>query len=113
MRSRKTLIIAGVILGLLGLTAGCQTLKTAFCSPTVQEVADAAGFVANADAVMAFLSTLAPSAEVSAAMAAIKIAKAVFDQVRSGICVPADQEQAAQAAIIASQTLAMKYGYKP
>lgn len=113
MRSRRTLIIAGVILGLLGLMVGCQTLKTAFCSPTAEEVADAAGFVANADAVMAFLSTLAPSAEVSAAMAAIKIAKAVFDQVRSGICVPADQAQTAQAAIIASQTLAMKYGYKP
>ena len=76
-------------------------------------MADAADFVANADAVMAFLSTLAPSAEVSAAMAAIKIAKAVFDQVRSGICVPADQEQAAQATINASQTMAMEHGYKP
>ena len=46
-------------------------------------------------------------------MAAIKIAKAVFDQVKSGICVSADQEQAAQTAIMASQTMAMKYGYKP
>jgi hypothetical protein len=113
MRSRKTLIIAVVIMGLLGCMAGCQTLKNAFCSPTAQEVADAAGFVANADALVAFLSTLAPSAEVSAVMAAVKIAKAVFDQVKSGICVSAEQEQAAQATIIASQTMAIKYGYKP
>jgi hypothetical protein len=113
MRTRKTLIIAGVIMGLLGFLAGCQTLKNAFCSPTAQEVADAADYVANADALVAFLGTLAPSAEVSAVVAAIKIARAVFDQVKAGICVSAEQEQAAQAAIIASQTLAMKYGYKP
>ena len=54
MRTRKTLIIAGVIMGLLGFMAGCQTLKNAFCSPTAQEVADAADFVANADAVLDF-----------------------------------------------------------
>lgn len=113
MRIRRTLIIAGVIMGLLGLMAGCQTLKNAFCSPTAQEVADAADFVANADALAAFLDTLAPSAEVSAVMAALKIAKAVFDQIKSGICVSADQQQAAQAAIQASQTMALKLGYKP
>jgi len=113
MRSRKKLIIAGVIMGLLASMAGCQTLKSAFCSPTAQEVADAADFVAHADSVLNFMSTLAPSAEVNAVMAAIRIAKAVFDQVKSGICVPADQEQAAQTAIKASQTMAMKYGYKP
>jgi hypothetical protein len=113
MRSRRTLIIAGVILGLLGLMAGCQTLKNAFCSPTAQEVADAADFVANADAVVAFLNTLAPSAEVTAVIAALKVAKAVFDQVKSGICASSDQQQAAQAAIKASQTMALKLGYKP
>lgn len=113
MRIRRTLIIAGVIMGLLGLMAGCQTLKNAFCSPTAQEVADAADFVANADALAAFLDTLAPSAEVRAVMAALKIAKAVFDQIKSGICVSADQQQAAQAAIQASQTMALKLGYKP
>jgi hypothetical protein len=113
MRIRRTLIIAGVIMGLLGLMAGCQTLKNAFCSPTAQEVADAADSVANADALAAFLDTLAPSAEVSAVMAALKIAKAVFDQIKSGICVSADQQQAAEAAIQASQTMALKLGYKP
>jgi hypothetical protein len=114
MRIGKKLVIAGVIMGLLmGSIMGCETLKNAFCSPTAQEVADAAEFVANADALVAFLSTLAPSAEVSAVMAAVKIAKAVFDQVKSGICVSAEQEQAAQATIIASQTMAIKYGYKP
>lgn len=113
MRIRRTLIIVGVIMGLLGLMAGCQTLKNAFCSPTAQEVADAADFVANADALAAFLDTLAPSAEVRAVMAALKIAKAVFDQIKSGICVSADQQQAAQAAIQASQTMALKLGYKP
>jgi uncharacterized protein YerC len=113
MRIRRTLIIAGVIMGLFGLMAGCQTLKNAFCSPTAQEVADAADFVANADAVVAFLDTLAPSAEVTAVMAALKIAKAVFDQIKSGICVSPDQQQAAQAAIQASQTMALKLGYKP
>jgi hypothetical protein len=76
-------------------------------------VADAADFVANADALTAFLDTLAPSAEVSAVMAALKIAKAVFDQIKSGICVSPDQQQAAQAAIQASQTMALKLGYKP
>jgi hypothetical protein len=113
MRIRRTLIIAGVIMGLLGLMAGCQTLKNAFCSPTAQEVADAADFVANADALVAFLDTLAPSAEMTAVMAALKIAKAVFDQIKSGICVSADQQQAAEAAIQASQTMALKLGYKP
>jgi hypothetical protein len=76
-------------------------------------VADAADFVANADALVAFLDTLAPSAEVTAVMAALKIAKAVFDQIKSGICVSPDQQQAAQAAIQASQTMALKLGYKP
>lgn len=114
MRNMKKLIISGVIVGLLaGSILGCQTLKNAFCSPTAQEVADAASFVANADSVLAFLSTLAPSAEVMAAIAAVKIAKTVFDQIKSGVCVPADQEQAAQAALKASQVMAMKYGYKP
>jgi hypothetical protein len=101
------------MMGLLGLMAGCQTLKNAFCSPTAQEVADAADLVANADALVAFLSTMAPSLEVTAVIAALKIAKAVFDQIRSGICVSADQQQAAQAAIQASQTMALKLGYKP
>ncbi len=114
MRNLKKLMIIGVIAGLLGGSIlGCQTLKNAFCSPTAQQVTDAANYVANADSVLAFLSTLAPSAEVTAAMAAVKIAKAVFDQIKSGVCVSADEEQAAQAALRASQVMAMKYGYKP
>lgn len=114
MRIGKKLAIAGVILGLLmGTIMGCQTLKSAFCSPTAQEVADAADYVAHADSLLAFLGTLAPSAEVVAVMAAIKIAKAVFDQIKSGICVSADQQQAAQAALNAGQTMAMKLGFKP
>ncbi len=88
-------------------------MKTAFCSPTVQEVADAADFVADADALVAFLNTLAPSAEVSAVIAALKVAKAVFDQIKSGICASPDQQQAAKTAIQASQTMALKLGYKP
>jgi hypothetical protein len=114
MRSGKNLIIAGVILGLLiGSVAGCETLKSAFCSPTAQDVADAADFVANADAVLNFMSTLVPSAEVAAAIAAIKIAKSVFEQIKSGICVPAEQETAAKTALQASQVMAVKMGYKP
>jgi len=114
MRIGKKLVIAGVVMGLLmGAIMGCETLKSAFCSPTVQEVADAADFVANAEALVAFMSTLAPSAEVSAVIAALKIAKAMFDQIRSGICVSADQQQAATAAIKASQTMALKLGYRP
>jgi hypothetical protein len=114
MRIGKKLVIAGVILGLLlGSIMGCETLKNAFCSPTAQEVADAAEYVANADALVAFLSTLAPSAEVMAVIAALKIAKAVFDQIKSGICASPEQQQAAKAAIQASQTMALKLGYKP
>jgi hypothetical protein len=114
MRIGKRLVIAGVITVLLmGTIMGCQTLKNAFCSPTVQEVAAAADFVANADALAAFLSTLDPSAEVMAVIAALKVAKVVFDQIKSGICVSADQQQAATAAIKASQTMALKLGYKP
>ena len=114
MRIGKKLVIAGVIMGLLmGSIMGCETLKTAFCSPTVQEVADAADFVANADALVAFLNTLAPSAEVTAVIAALKVAKAVFDQIKSGICASLDQQPAAKAAIQASQTMALKLGYKP
>jgi hypothetical protein len=114
MRNLKKLMITGIIVGLLaGSILGCQTLKKAFCSPTAQQVADAANFVANADSVLAFLSTLVPSAEVMAAIAAVKIAKAVFDQIKAGVCVPADEEQAAQAALKAGQVMAMKYGYKP
>ena len=110
----KKIMIAGVILGLLaGSAAGCQSLKNAFCSPTAQQVADAADLVANADSILAFLSSLGPSAEVMVAMAAIKIAKSVFDQIRAGICVPADQEMAAKAAVQASQVMAVKMGYKP
>ena len=100
-------------MGLLASVAGCQTLKSAFCSPTAQEVADAADFVANADALVGFMNTLAPSAEVIAVIAALKIAKAVFDQIKSGICASSDQQQAAKAAIKASQTMALKLGYKP
>ena len=114
MRIGKRLVVAGVIVGVLMVSImGCETLKNAFCSPTVQEVADAADFVANADVLVGFMNTLAPSAEVSAVIAALKIAKAVFDQIKSGICVSADQQQAAKAAITASQTMALKLGYKP
>lgn len=114
MRNMRTLMIAGIIMGILsGSLMGCQTLKTAFCSPTAQEVADAANYAANADSVLAFLSTLTASAEVSAVMAAIKIAKAIFEQIKSGVCVSATQEQEAQATVKASRTMAMKYGYKP
>jgi hypothetical protein len=115
MRIGKKLVIAGVIMGLLmgGTIMGCETLKNAFCSPTVAEVADAADFVANTDALVGFLNTLAPSAEVMAVIAALKVAKAVFDQIKSGICVSSDQQQSAKAAIKASQTMALKLGYKP
>jgi len=114
MRIGKKLVIAGVIMGLLmGTIMGCETLKNAFCSPTAQEVADAADFVANADALVAFLNTLAPSAEVTAVIAALKVAKAVFEQIKSGICASSDQQAAAKAAIKASQTMALKLGYKP
>jgi hypothetical protein len=114
MRIGKKLVIAGVVMGLLmGAIMGCETLKSAFCSPTAQEVADAADFMANAEALAAFMSTLAPSAEVSAVIAALKIAKAVFDQIRSGICASSEQQTAAKATIQASQTMALKLGYKP
>jgi hypothetical protein len=114
MRIGNRLVIAGVIMGLLmGSIMGCETLKNAFCSPTAQEVADAADFVANADALAGFMNTLAPSAEVMAVIAALKIAKAVFDQIKSGLCAPAEQQQAAKAAIQASQAMALKLGYKP
>ena len=114
MRMGKKLVITGVIMGLLmGTIMGCETLKNAFCSPTVQEVADAADFAANADAMVGFMNTLAPSAEVSAVIAALKIAKAVFDQIKSGICVSTDQQQAAKSALQASQVMALKLGYKP
>ena len=113
MRIGKKLVIGGVIFGLLmGSIMGCETLKSAFCSPTVAEVADAAEFVANADALVAFLNTLAPSAEVTAVIAALKVAKAVFDQIKSGTCVAPDQQTAAKTAIKASQTMALKLGYK-
>jgi hypothetical protein len=59
------------------------------------------------------MNTLAPSAEVMAVIAALKIAKAVFDQIKLGICVSTEQQQAARAAIQASQTMALKLGYKP
>ena len=114
MRSGRNLIIAGVILGLLiGSITGCAILKSAFCSPTAQEVADAADFLAHADSVLNFMSTLAPSAEVTVALAAIKIAKSVFEQIKSGICVSPEQETTAKTAIQSSQALAMKMGYKP
>jgi hypothetical protein len=114
LRKLKKLVIAGIILGLLsGFSLGCQALKNAFCSPTAQEIADAADYLANADAVLVFLTSLAPSAEVTAAIAAIKIAKTVFEQIKAGICVSAEQETTAQAAVKASQVMAMKFGYKP
>jgi choline-glycine betaine transporter len=114
MRIGKTLVIAGVIMGLLmGTMVGCETLKNAFCSPTTQEIADATDYVANADALVAFLNTLAPSAEVTAVIAALKIARAVFEQIKSGICASSDEQAAAKTAINASQVMAMKLGYKP
>jgi hypothetical protein len=47
------------------------------------------------------------------AIAAIKIAKSLFEQIKSGICVSSEQETAAKTAIQASQAMAMKMGYKP
>lgn len=114
MKVGKTLVIAGVIMGLLmGTIVGCETLKNAFCSPTAQEIADATDYVANADALVAFLNTLAPSAEVTAVIAALKVAKAVFEQIQSGICASSDEQAAAKTAIKASQVMALKLGYKP
>jgi hypothetical protein len=69
--------------------------------------------VANADALVGFMNTLTPIAEVLVVIAALKVAKAVFDQIKSGICASSDQQQAAKAAIKASQTMALKLGYKP
>ena len=114
MRIGKKLVIAGVIMGLLmGSIMGCQTLKNAFCSPTAQEVADAADFVANADALVDFMSTLAPSAEVTAVIAALKIAKPCSIKSSRASACRRSSRQAAKAAIQASQTMALKLGYKP
>jgi len=98
---------------LIGSTSGCQTLKNAFCSPTTQQVADASEYVSTADSILNFMASLVPSVEVTAVICALKIAKAVFDKIKAGICVSADQEQAAQATVKASKTIAMKLGYKP
>ncbi len=85
--------------GVNGQHHGVRNLEKRFLFPTVQEVADAADFVANADALVGFMNTLAPSRPVSAVIAALKVAKAVFDQIKSGICASPDQQQAAKAAI--------------
>lgn len=104
--------IAALLVVIL-ICAGCQTLKSAFCSPTATELADAATGISQGQQLITFLSSVAPSPEILAITAGVQVAMGIFKQIQAGVCVAADQQAAAQNAVKAAVPAAMKYGYKP
>jgi hypothetical protein len=109
----KKLLIGTVIMSLLiGSITGCQTMKSAFCSPTADEIANAATSLAQAQQMEAFLATVAPSQAILAISAGLNVAIGVYNQIKAGICVAADQEAAAQKAVQTAAPVAMQMGFK-
>jgi hypothetical protein len=109
----KKLMIGAVIVGLLlSSMSGCTTLKGAFCSPTADEIANAATQLAQAQQMIAFLATVAPTPVTVAIIAGLNVAIGIYNQIKAGICVPADQETAAQNAVKSAAPVTMQMGFK-
>lgn len=113
MENMKKLMIGAVIMGLLiGSITGCSTLKSAFCSPTAGEIANAASALAQAQQMAAFLATVAPTPATVAIIAGLNVAIGVYNQIKAGVCVAADQQTAAQNAVKTAAPVAMQMGFK-
>ncbi len=113
MRNMKKLVSAAVIMGLLiGSISGCSTLKSALCTPTADEIANAATQLAQAQQMVAFLATVVPTPAITAIIAGLNVAIGVYNQIKAGVCVAADQETAAQNAVNNAQPVAMQMGFK-
>ncbi|MEJ2671217.1 MAG: hypothetical protein P8168_03235 [Deltaproteobacteria bacterium] len=109
----KKLMIGAVILGLLiGPITGCQTLSSAFCSPTAEEIANATTALAQAQQMEAFLATLVQTSTTVAIIAGLNVAIGIYSQIKAGVCVSAEQETAAQEAVKAATPAAMQMGFK-
>ena len=88
MKYMKKRMIGAVIVGLLiGSITGCTTLKSAFCSPTADEIANAATALAQAQQMEAFLATVAPTPATLAIIAGLDVAIGVYNQIKAGVCV--------------------------
>ena len=113
MKNVKKLVTAAVIMGLLiGSITGCTTMKSAFCSPTADEIANAATQLAQAQQMVAFLATMVPTPAITAIIAGLNVAIGIYNQIKAGICVAADQQTAAQNAVNSAAPVAMQMGFK-
>jgi hypothetical protein len=113
MKNMKKLMIGAVVVGLLiSSITGCQTLKSAFCSPTADEIANATAALAQAQQMVAFLATVAPTPATVAIIAGLNMAIGVYNQIKAGICVSSDQQTEAQNAVNSATPVALQMGFK-
>jgi hypothetical protein len=107
----KKILAIILILAVAGV-CGCATLKNFFCSPTAEQVMAAGEKLSQATAMLAFLESLAPVPEITAAIAALQIAIPILRQIKDGICVDAADAANAERAVSATQPLGLKLGFK-
>jgi hypothetical protein len=109
----KKLLAILLVLALGGLSIpGCSMLKSAFCSPTAEQVLAAGEKLAQAEATLAFLQGLAPVPGVTAAIAALQITIPILRKIKDGICVAAEDEAAASQVAKTSLKYATAMGFK-
>jgi len=110
---KRLTVLLAVLLMVVLLLSGCQTLKAAFCSPSADQFVQAATSLTQATELKGFLSVLPPSPEVTAILAGVNLAIPILDRVRQNICVSAEEFQAAIEAVRSNEAFAKaKLGYK-
>lgn len=110
----RNFVVAMLMVAILAVAmlAGCSTLKSAFCSPTADQIMAAADKLSQATGTLAFLQGLLPVPAVTAAIAALQIAIPILQQIKDGICVSAADEANANQVAVTSVTLAAGLGYR-
>jgi len=108
MKKRGTCKLFLAVVLVMFLAGGCATLTNWFCSPTADEVANAAMALGNANDLATFLGTLPASPETAAVLAAINLALPVLNDVRNNICVSAEKLKDAVAVVTNNEKVALK-----
>lgn len=110
MNGKRVLAILLLVVAVAGVY-GCETFRNAFCSPTAEQIMVAGEKLDAASDTLYYLEGLSPSPEITAAIAALKIAIPILRQIKDGICVTAEEEANASQVAASSLKYAVKMGY--